>query len=46
MDPKKVQAVENWEVLKKLKEVHAFLGLADFYQWFIQIYSRVVQPLT
>jgi hypothetical protein len=35
MDPEKVQAVENWEAPKKLKEVQAFLGFANFYQRFI-----------
>jgi hypothetical protein len=32
MDPEKVQAVENWEVLEKFKEVQAFLGFANVYQ--------------
>jgi hypothetical protein len=31
MDPEKVQAVENWEAPKKLKEVQAFLGFENFY---------------
>jgi hypothetical protein len=46
MDPETVQAVENWETPEKLKEVQAFLGFANFYQRFIQNYSRIVQPLT
>jgi hypothetical protein len=46
IDPEKVQAVENWEVPGKLKEVQAFLGFANFYQQFILNNSRVVQPLT
>ena len=29
MDPEKVQAVETWEALGKLKEVQAFLGFAN-----------------
>jgi hypothetical protein len=46
MDPDKVQAVKNWEVLGKLKEVQAFLGFANCYRRFIRNYSRVVQLLT
>jgi hypothetical protein len=46
MDPEKIQAVENWEAPKKLKEVQAFLGVANFYRQFIWNYSRVVQPPT
>jgi hypothetical protein len=46
MDPEKVQAVENWEALEKLKEVQAFLGFANFYRRFIRNYSTLVQPVT
>jgi hypothetical protein len=46
MDLEKVQAVENWEALEKLKEVQAFLGFANFYRRFRRNYSRVVQLLT
>jgi hypothetical protein len=45
MDPEKVQAVENWEAPEKLKEVQAFLGLANFYRRFIWDYSRILQLL-
>jgi hypothetical protein len=31
IDPEKVQAVENWEALEKLKDAQALLGFADFY---------------
>jgi hypothetical protein len=31
MDLEKIQVVENWEVLEKLKEVQVFLGFANFY---------------
>jgi hypothetical protein len=46
MDPEKVMAVEECEALGKHKEVQAFLGFTNFYQWFNKNYSRVVQPLT
>jgi hypothetical protein len=36
MDPKKVEGVSNWPMPTKVKHVQAFLGLANFYHWFIQ----------
>ena len=46
MSKGKVQAVLSWEAPKSLKEVQSFLGFANFYQRFIQDYSRVARPLT
>jgi hypothetical protein len=31
MDPTKVNAITSWPIPKKVKEVQAFLGLANFY---------------
>ena len=42
----KVKAVLEWETPKSLTEVQSFLGFANFYQRFIQDYSRVARPLT
>jgi len=42
----KVDAVQSWERLKSLTEVQSFLGFANFYQRFIQNYSRIAGPLT
>ena len=46
MDQEKVKAITKWPEPKKLKEVQAFLGFANFYQIFIQDYLMVVTPLT
>ena len=46
MDQEKVEAVTEWPEPKNLKEVQSFLGFANFYQRFIQDYSKVVTPLT
>ena len=46
MDQEKVKAVTKWLEPKNLKEVQAFLGFANFYQKFIQGYSKVVTLLT
>ena len=46
MDQENVKAIIEWPKTKNLKEVQAFLGFANFYQRFIQDYSKVVTPLT
>lgn len=46
MDPAKVQAVLEWPVPKKLKDVQAFLGFANFYRKFIFKCSHICKPLT
>jgi hypothetical protein len=46
MDPKKVEAVLEWEEPRNVKEVQSFLGFANFYRRFIKEYSKVVSPLT
>ena len=46
MDPAKVQAVLDWPAPRKVKEVQAFIGFANFYRRFIQDFSRVIRPLT
>ena len=46
MDQKKAKAVKKWPEPKNLKEVQAFPGFANFYQRFIQDYSKVITPLT
>lgn len=46
MDPAKVSTVKEWASPKTVKEVQAFLGLANFYGRFIKDYSRVMNPLT
>ena len=46
MEGAKVQAIQDWEVPTKKKEVQAFLGFANYYRRFIQDYARRVRPLT
>lgn len=46
MDPKKVEAVQQWPTPTKLKDVQAFLGFANFYRRFIKDYSKVAKALT
>ena len=45
MDPKKVEAVQNWETLTCVRDVQAFIGFANFYRCFIRAFSDVVRPM-
>jgi hypothetical protein len=45
MDPKKVQAIVDWEYLNNVKDVRAFLGFANFYRRFIDSFSYLAAPL-
>jgi hypothetical protein len=46
MDRQKVQAVLDWPLSHSVKAVHAFLGLANYYQCFIKGYGDIATPLT
>ena len=45
MDQEKVKAVLDWPAPSSVKGVRSFLGLANFYQRFIQDYTQVARPL-
>ena len=46
MQQHKVDAVRNWPLLKSVKDVRAFLGLAGFYRRFVRGFAAIAQPLT
>ena len=46
MSPKKVQAIQEWPVPKKIKHVQEFLGFANFYRRFIENFAAIARPLT
>ncbi|KAJ9548848.1 hypothetical protein OSB04_021391 [Centaurea solstitialis] len=45
-DPAKIETVMNWETPKTPTEIRSFLGLAGYYRWFIQDFSKIAVPLT
>lgn len=46
MDKGKVSAVLDWPTPKKVKDIQAFLGFANFYRRFIGDFSKTVRPMT
>ncbi|KAL0415947.1 UNVERIFIED_CONTAM: Transposon Tf2-12 polyprotein [Sesamum latifolium] len=46
MDPKKVQAIEEWQPPSDVHDLHLFLGLANYYMRFVKSYSEIARPMT
>ena len=46
VDPRKVEAIDNWEQPKNITEIRSFLGLVRYYRRFVEYFSRIVAPLT
>ena len=45
-DPEKIQSIVNYTRPKNKKDIQSFLGLAGYYQRFIELYCIKVYPLT
>ena len=46
MDPRKVEAITDWEELTVVQEVKSFLVWENYYHRFMEGYSKIVAPLT
>ncbi|XP_052485237.1 uncharacterized mitochondrial protein AtMg00860-like [Gossypium raimondii] len=46
VDPKKIEAIVEWKQLKNVVKLRSFLGLAGYYQRFVEGFSQIVSPLT
>ncbi|GKD44390.1 putative reverse transcriptase domain-containing protein [Tanacetum coccineum] len=46
VDPAKIEAIKNWVAPSTPTEVRQFLGLAGYYQRFIEGFSLIAKPLT
>ena len=42
----KIKTIEEWVVSQNMKKLQAFLGFANYYQYFIRNYSQQTKPLT
>jgi len=45
MEEEKVEGVLNWPVPKTVRDVRKFLGLANYYRWFIKNFATLAKPL-
>ena len=46
VDPKKIEAVQNWPRPTSVTEIRSFLGLAGYYRRFVEGFSSIASPLT
>ncbi|XP_052477803.1 uncharacterized protein LOC128033768 [Gossypium raimondii] len=46
VDPQKIKAVLDWKQPKNVSEIRSFLGLAGYYQRFVEGFSLIAAPLT
>lgn len=45
-DESKIKAIKEWPKPRSIRDVQAFLGLANFYRKFIARFSEIAKPLT
>ena len=45
MEKEKVQGVIEWPVPRSTKDIQMFLGLANYYRWFVKDFARIAKPL-
>ncbi|WRX15687.1 Reverse transcriptase domain - like 10 [Theobroma cacao] len=46
VDPKKIEAILQWEQPRTVTEIHSFLGLVGYYRRFVEGFSLIAAPLT
>jgi hypothetical protein len=46
VDPSKVESVTKWEQPLNVTDIRSFLGLAGYYQRFIENFSKIAKPMT
>ena len=44
-DPAKIEAIKKYPVPRKVKDVRAFLGLANYYRKFVKDFAKIAGPL-
>ena len=46
IEDEKIEAVKSWPEPKSIQHIQVFIGFANFYQRFIQEFSKIATPLT
>jgi hypothetical protein len=46
VDPKKVTTILDWKAPKDVRGIKSFIGMADYYQCFIEGFSKIARPMT
>jgi hypothetical protein len=46
VDHNKVQEVLDWKSPRSVMQIYSFLGLAEYYCWFIPNFSKIAKPMT
>jgi hypothetical protein len=46
VDPKNIEAMQDWPHPKTIKMLHGFLGLIGYYRNFVKNYGKIAVPLT
>jgi hypothetical protein len=46
VDPKKVVAIMDWKAPKDVQGIKSFIGMAGYYQRFIEGFSKIARPMT
>ena len=44
-DPEKTSKIKSWPIPQSAQEVQRFLGLANYYRWFIKDFATMAKPL-
>lgn len=46
VDTQNIEAIKTWPKPMNPTEVHGFLGLVEYYRWFVKVFFLLSAPLT